>query len=62
MYPREKSQKKKGAKKMRVESVNCKSRATAYRRCPWASIVRQVEGGFIAYESWDDYKTAKRQR
>jgi hypothetical protein len=47
---------------MRRESVWCKSRRTAKRRCPWAAKIVKVEGGFIAFESVLDYVTWKNQR
>ena len=47
---------------MRTEFIKCASRATAYRRAPWASITMKVAGGFIAFESWSDYYTAKNQK
>lgn len=46
---------------MREEFVECKSYKTAKRRCPWAAVIMRVEGRFHAYESVEDYKTAKRQ-
>jgi hypothetical protein len=42
--------------------IECKSRATAKRRAPWATKIMRVEGGFIAFESFDDYRTAKNQK
>lgn len=47
---------------MRQEFIQCKSRKTAYNRAPWASICMKVVGGFIAFESWQDYYTAKNQK
>lgn len=47
---------------MRQQFIECASRKTAYRRAPWASIVMKVYGGFIAFEDWKDYYTAKRQK
>jgi hypothetical protein len=34
----------------------------AERLVPWAAIIEPVEGGWMAYESWDDYETAQRQK
>ena len=34
----------------------------AERLVPWAAIIEPVEGGWIAYESWNDYETAQRQK
>ncbi len=47
---------------MRQKFIECASRATAYRRAPWASIVMKVCGGFMAFESIADYNTAKNQK
>lgn len=47
---------------MRSQFVECKSRKTAKRRCPWAAIVTKVEGGFHAFESVADYVTWKNQK
>lgn len=42
---------------MRKEFVWYKTRKTAVRRCPWASKIVKVVGGYLAFESWDDYRT-----
>lgn len=42
--------------------VDCKTYATAYRRCPWASKVTKVYGGFIAFEFTYDYEVFKKQK
>jgi hypothetical protein len=34
----------------------------AERLAPWAAVVAPVEGGWIAYESRDDYETDQRQK
>ena len=47
---------------MRKEFVECKSRATAWRRCPWASVVTKVTGGFYAFESVEDFEIWKNQK
>lgn len=47
---------------MRTETVECKHRSTAKRRCPWAAVIAKVEGGFMCFESVDDYRTWKNQR
>lgn len=47
---------------MRSEFVDCKDRRTAWKRCPWASVIAKVCGGFLAFESWDDYKIWKAQK
>lgn len=47
---------------MRQAFIECGSRSTASRRCPWAAVIAKVEGGFIAFESVTDYVAWKRQR
>ena len=47
---------------MRKEFIECASYGTAKRRCPWAAIIARVEGGFMAFESIQDYKTWKGQK
>jgi hypothetical protein len=47
---------------MRKEMVECKSRETAKRRCPWAAKVVKVEGGYVAFESADDWRIWKNQK
>lgn len=47
---------------MRQQFIKCASRATAYRRAPWASKVMKVCNGFIAFESITDYQTARKQK
>ena len=46
---------------MRTEYIQCKSRSTAWLRCPWAAIVTKVDGGFRAFESRADYATWRNQ-
>jgi hypothetical protein len=47
---------------MRIEFVECVSRSTAQRRCPWAAVIAKVCGGFRCFESVADYTTWKNQR
>jgi len=47
---------------MRKEFVECKSRATARRHCPWAAVIAKAEGGYWAFESVDDYRIWKVQK
>jgi hypothetical protein len=47
---------------MRQQFISCGSRSTAARRCPWAAQIAKVTGGFIAFESVQDYATWKKQR
>ena len=46
---------------MRTETLNCNSRATAKRRCPWAAVIVKVEGGYRCFESVTDYRIWKKQ-
>lgn len=32
------------------------------KRCPWAAVIARVEGGFVAFESRDDYRTWRAQK
>jgi hypothetical protein len=47
---------------MRSVFIECKSRSTAKRRCPWAAILAKVEGGYHAFESVADYRIWKAQQ
>jgi hypothetical protein len=47
---------------MRQQFVECKSRTTAKRSCPWASRIAKVSGGYICFESVSDYMTWKNQK
>ena len=45
---------------MRRQTIDVKAYATAKRRAPWAAIIARVEGGFIAFESINDYRNWRR--
>jgi hypothetical protein len=47
---------------MRKEFVECKSRSTAKRRCPWAAKIAKVSGGYLCFESVEDYRIWKQQK
>jgi hypothetical protein len=47
---------------MRTVFIECKSRNTAVRRAPWASKVIKVTGGYLAFESVDDYRNWRNQK
>jgi len=48
---------------MKTQFIECKSRMTAKRRTwLWAAIVAKVTGGYMCFESCDDYKTWKNQK
>ena len=47
---------------MRTQFVEEESRYQAKKQCPWASRTAKVCGGFMCFESVDDYKTWKNQK
>ena len=47
---------------MRKEFVECKSRSTAKRLCPWAARIIKAEGGYWAFESIEDARIWKAQK
>lgn len=47
---------------MRTQLCLGVSRKQAKAECPWACVIIQVEGGYICFESQDDYATWKAQR
>ena len=47
---------------MKVRYIECKTRRTAWRRCPWAAAIVRVHDGFLCFVSWDDYALWYRQR
>ena len=47
---------------MRRQFVECKTRATAERRTPWAAVWIKVEGGWRAFESTTDAEVWRLQR
>ena len=46
---------------MRKLFVMAKSRYLAKKWCPWGAVFAKVEGGFIVFESADDYEIWKKQ-
>ena len=38
------------------------TRYQARKVCPWACKISKVEGGYMAFESLDDYRTWKNQK
>jgi hypothetical protein len=46
---------------MRQAYIECKTRRTAARRCPWASKIVKVVGGYRAFESIVDWQTWRAQ-
>lgn len=47
---------------MRQQFIECVSRNTAKRRCPWAAKIVRVDGGWLAFESVDDWRTWRNQK
>lgn len=47
---------------MRVKFIETNRRIEAIKAAMWASKIVKVEGGYMAFESWDDYNTWKNQR
>jgi hypothetical protein len=47
---------------MRKQFVACKDRRTAFRRCPWTAVLIKVDGGFMCFESFNDWRIWDRNR
>lgn len=47
---------------MRKMFIECKSRGVAQRKAPWAAIISKVEGGYMVFESIDDWQVWRRQK
>lgn len=47
---------------MRQQFVECRWRSQAIRECPWASKVAKVTGGYMCFESIEDYKVWRNQK
>ena len=47
---------------MRRELIECKTRKTAAKRAPWAAELVKVEGGWMAFESFQDAQTWRSQK
>lgn len=47
---------------MRQQFIECKSRAAANRRAPWACKIVKVCGGYMAFESISDYEIWRTQK
>ena len=47
---------------MKKQTIEAKTAAQARKLAPWAAIVAKVEGGYIAFESVQDYTTWKNQK
>jgi hypothetical protein len=47
---------------MRQETIRLKTYNGAKRRAPWAAVIARIYGGFIAFESVDDFIIWKGQQ
>ena len=47
---------------MRKEFVQTESRKFAKNACPWASVITKVDGGYMAFESAQDYRAWRNQK
>ncbi len=47
---------------MRTQRIDAVTRYMARKIAPWASVLAKVEGGYLAFESFADYRTWKNQR
>jgi hypothetical protein len=47
---------------MRKELIEARTAAAARKLAPWAASVAKVEGGYLAFESLQDFATWKGQR
>jgi hypothetical protein len=41
---------------MRKKFIQCENRQQAGEECPWAAIIVSVDGGYMCFESYDDYE------
>ena len=47
---------------MRQQFYECKYRYQAVKAMPWASVIVHVCGGYMGFESWDDYNIWKNEK
>lgn len=47
---------------MRTKFIECETRYAAKKECPWAAVIAKVDGGFMVFESYDDYEIWKNQK
>ncbi|WP_438435384.1 hypothetical protein [Gorillibacterium sp. sgz500922] len=47
---------------MRQTHIDAKTAAEARKKAPWAAKVVKVTGGYLAFESINDYETWKNQK
>ena len=54
--------KQRNKKVMKTKFIETESRNKAKKACPWSTTIAKVCGGFMCFESVDDYKTWKNQK
>jgi len=47
---------------MRKEFIEAKTRKEAIAQAPWAANITKVEGGWQAFESYEEYRIWKNQK
>ena len=47
---------------MRKLFVECKTRQAASKQMPWACVIAKVQGGYLGFESAEDYHAWKKQK
>lgn len=47
---------------MKTQFLQVKTRYIAKKQMPWACIIAKVNGGFLGFESADDYQNWKKQK
>jgi len=47
---------------MRIETIRLKTHNGAKKRAPWAAVIARIYGGFIAFESIDDFIAWKNRK
>ena len=47
---------------MKTKFIETESRNKAKKACSWSTTIAKVCGGFMCFESVDDYKTWKNQK
>lgn len=47
---------------MKKDLLIVKTKKDAMKKAPWACKIVKVTGGYMAFESWDDFETWKNQK
>ena len=47
---------------MRKEFIEAETRIEARKQAPWAANITKAEGGYWAFESYEDYRIWKNQK